>query len=64
MKEKIKSVLIGILFFLVLVLSQSLGIYIDRDYRNQLMIESQIEKISDLEAIKDEPLIKDYLRSK
>lgn len=64
MKEKIKSVLIGILFFLVLVLSQSLGIYIDRDYRNQLMIESQIEKISDLEAINDEPLIKDYLRSK
>ena len=64
MKENIKSALIAILFFAVLVLSQYLGIYIDRDFRNQLMIENQVEKISDLEAINDDKLIKDYLRSK
>ncbi len=64
MKENIKSALIAILFFAVLVLSQYLGIYIDRDFRNQLLIENQVEKISDLEAINDDKLIKDYLRSK
>ena len=64
MKENIKSALIAILFFAVLVLSQYLGIYIDRDFRNQLIIENQVEKISDLEAINDDKLIKDYLRSK
>ena len=64
MKENIKSAIIAILFFAVLVLSQYLGIYIDRDFRNQLMIENQVEKISDLEAINDDKLIKDYLRSK
>ena len=64
MKENIKSALIAILFVVVLVLSQYLGIYIDRDFRNQLLIENQVEKISDLEAINDDKLIKDYLRSK
>lgn len=64
MKENIKNALIAILFFAVLVLSQYLGIYIDRDFRNQLLIENQVEKISDLEAINDDKLIKDYLRSK
>lgn len=64
MKENIKSALIAILFFAVLVLSQYLGIYIDRDFRNQLLIENQVEKISDLEAINDDKLIKDYLRSR
>ena len=64
MKENIKSAIIAILFFAVLVLSQYLGIYIDRDFRNQLLIENQVEKISDLEAINDDKLIKDYLRSK
>ena len=64
MKENIKSALIAILFFAVLVLSQYLGIYIDRDFRNQLLIENQVEKILDLEAMNDDKLIKDYLRSK
>lgn len=64
MKENIKTALIAILFFAVLVLSQYLGIYIDRDNRNQILIDSQVEKISDLEAINDDKLIKDYLRSK
>ena len=45
MKENIKSTLIAILFFAVLVLSQYLGIYIDRDFRNQLLIENQINTL-------------------
>ena len=64
MKENIKTALIAVLFFAILLVSHLLGIYIDRDNRNQILIDSQIEKISDLEAINDDKLIKDYLRSK
>lgn len=64
MKENIKTALIAVLFFVILLVSHLLGIYIDRDNRNQILIDSQVEKISDLEAINDNKLIKDYLRSK
>lgn len=64
MKENIKTALIAVLFFAILLVSHLLGIYIDRDNRNQILIDSQVEKISDLEAINDDKLIKDYLRSK
>lgn len=64
MKENIKTALIAVLFFAILLVSHLLGIYIDRDNRNQILIDSQVEKISDLEAINDDKLIKDYLRSR
>lgn len=64
MKENIKTALIAVLFFAILLVGHLLGIYIDRDNRNQILIDSQIEKISDLEAINDDKLIKDYLRSR
>ena len=64
MKENIKTALIAVLFFAISLVSHSLGIYSDRDNRKQILIDSQVEKISDLEAINDDKLIKDYLRSK
>ena len=64
MKENIKTALIAVLFFAILLVSHLLGIYSDRDNRKQILIDSQVEKISDLEAINDDKLIKDYLRSK
>ena len=67
MKENHK-ILVGIMFFLIIVLANALGILLDKNLKLETDLQTQIEKSSDLEMVIDDiqsdKLIKDYLRSK
>lgn len=67
MKENYK-ILAGIMFFLIVVLANALGILLDKNLKLETDLQTQIEKSSDLEMVIDDiqsdKLIKDYLRSK
>lgn len=67
MKENYK-ILVVIMFFLIIVLANALGILLDKNLKLETDLQTQIEKSSDLEMVIDDiqsdKLIKDYLRSK
>ena len=67
MKENHK-ILVGIMFFLIIVLANALGILLDKNLKLETDLQTQIEKSSDLEMVIDDiqsdKLIKDYLRSR
>ena len=62
------KILVGIMFFLIIVLANALGILLDKNLKLETDLQTQIEKSSDLEMVIDDiqsdKLIKDYLRSK
>ena len=62
MKENHK-ILVGIMFFLIIVLANALGILLDKNLKLETDLQSQIEKSSDLEMLIDDiqsdKLIKD-----
>lgn len=63
-----KNFLIGLLLFVMIVLTNAVGILLGKNTELNTELQSQIEKASDLEMIVDDmnedKLIKDYLRSK
>ena len=63
-----KNFLIGLLLFVMIVLTNAVGILLDKNTELNTELQSQIEKASDLEMVVDDiqsdKLIKDYLRSR
>lgn len=66
--NSVRNFWIAVLFFMVLVLANAVGVLLDKNTELNNELQSQIEKASDLEMVVDDiqsdKLVKDYLRSR
>ena len=58
-----KNAIIAISFVFIIVLSNAVGNLLDKNEKLSVDLQTQIEKLSDLEMVLEDKFIKDYLRS-